>query len=119
MTRTAYLPFKGGSIYGKGIVKDSDNPNYKFIFECESGFIYFNSINDRQMEGIEFILTPEQLNEYTANVIKQALEVAAEKADSYIDMNEDTYVEGNIWSEVDKESILNTFEEVYQRFSIK
>jgi hypothetical protein len=65
-----------------------------------------------------YFFTPEQLNEYTQSVIKQALENAAEEADSYIDMNDDTYVEGNIWSEIDKESITNTFEETFKKFEV-
>lgn len=65
-----------------------------------------------------YFFTPEQLNEYTRNVIKQALETAAENADSFIDMNEDAYIEGNVWSEVDKESITNTFEETYKNFKV-
>lgn len=40
-----------------------------------------------QNEG--YFLTPEQLNEYTANVIKQALETAAKKAQlSFIPLDE-------------------------------
>jgi hypothetical protein len=69
-------------------------------------------------EQESFVFTPEQLNEYTANVIKQTLETAAESADSYIDMNEDAYIEGNVWSEVDKESITNTFEETFKKFEV-
>ena len=65
-----------------------------------------------------YFFTPEQLNEYTRNVIEQALETAAENADSFIDMNEDAYIEGNVWSEVDKESITNTFEETYKKFEV-
>ena len=65
-----------------------------------------------------YFFTPEQLNEYTQKIIKQALETAAEKADSYIDMNEDTYVEGNIWSEIDEQSITNTFEETFKKFEV-
>lgn len=65
-----------------------------------------------------YFFTPEQLNEYTRNVIGQALETAAEKADSFIDMNEDAYIEGNVWSEVDKQSITDTFEQTYKQFEV-
>lgn len=60
---------------------------------------------------IEF--TPEQLNEYTQNVIKQALETAAEKAESYV-FEED----GETCCEVRKQSITNTFEETYKQFFV-
>lgn len=69
-----------------------------------------------EQEG--YFFTPEQLNEYTQGVIKQALETAAEKADAFIDMNEDAYIEGNVWSEVDKQSITNIFEETFKKFEV-
>ena len=65
-----------------------------------------------------YFFTPEQLNEYTANVIKQALETAAEKANSFIDGDESVYIQGNVWSEVNKQSITNTFEETYKKFQV-
>ncbi len=60
-----------------------------------------------------FVFTPEELNEYTANVIKQALENAAGKADI-------TYTQEKTFdfTEVDKQSITNTFEETYRLFSV-
>ncbi len=64
-----------------------------------------------------YFFTPEQLNQYTRNVIKQSLETAAEKADSFIDAAA-AYIEGNVWSEVDKESITNTFEQTYKKFEV-
>lgn len=70
----------------------------------------------KKQEG--YFFTQEQLNEYTTNVIKQALENAAEKADAYIDMNEDSYIEGNVCPKVDRESITNTFEETYKKFEV-
>ena len=63
-----------------------------------------------EQEG--YFFTTEQLNEYTANVIKQALETAADKAKT-------TYV--SQWSNdecVDKQSITNTFEETYKKFEV-
>lgn len=64
-------------------------------------------------QSIGYFFTPEQLNEYTANVIKQALETAAEKAESYI-FEED----GETCSEVRKQSITNTFEQTYKKFEV-
>jgi len=54
-----------------------------------------------------FVFTPEQLNEYTANVIKQALETAAENAD-LIETDGD----------VDPKSITNTLEETCKKFEV-
>lgn len=65
---------------------------------------------DTKKEG--YFFTPEQLNEYTQGVIKQALETAAEKA-------EIKYV--SEWSdelEVNKQSIRNTFEETFQKYKV-
>lgn len=63
-----------------------------------------------------YFFTPEQLNEYTANVIKQTLETAAEKAER--EWCSDGYSTG-MWKEVvDKQSITNTFEETFKKFKI-
>lgn len=60
------------------------------------------------MESREgYFFTPEQLNEYTANVIKQALETAAK-----------TRRNGFYDSTKDEKSITNTFEEVYQKLKV-
>lgn len=63
-----------------------------------------------------FVFTPEQLNEYTENVIKQALEIAAKK----VEMTGIAYGNDNSITdyEVDKKSITDTFEETYQLFSV-
>jgi len=54
-----------------------------------------------------YFFTPEQLNEYTANVIKQALETAAEKAE---------LIPHDV--DIDLKSITNTFEETYKQFKV-
>lgn len=61
-----------------------------------------------------FVLTPEQLNEYTANVIKQALETAAEKAE----VTNKPKFSGDYNPVVDEESITNTFEETFKKFEV-
>lgn len=58
-----------------------------------------------------YFFTPEQLNEYTANVIKQALETAAEKALCDFD-------EGGCTEFVDEQSITNTFEETFKLYQV-
>ncbi len=52
----AYFPFNGGSIYGIGTVKNCENkPKHNFVFECDSGKIYFNHQSDRQIKGIKVL----------------------------------------------------------------
>lgn len=64
-----------------------------------------------------FVFTPEQLNEYTQSVIKQALETAAKNAqcceDAVVDLGH-TIVEAH----VDEKSITDTFEETFKKFEV-
>jgi hypothetical protein len=67
-----------------------------------------------------FVFTVEELNEYTQNVIKQALETAADRAEI---VTEDYGIPA--WSAnynpeiiLNKKSITNTFEETYRLFSV-
>ena len=91
-------------------------------------------------EQESFVFTPEQLNEYTANVIKQALNTAAVNAKLKEDELEtesytkaDEFAQGKSYSyttdmdgcligvdtfEIDKKSITNTFEETYKKFEV-
>lgn len=70
-----------------------------------------------------YFFTPEQLNEYTQNIIKQALETAAEKV-RMKDINEDGHLyedDGGNRPEfyvVDRQSITNTFEEIFKKFEV-
>jgi hypothetical protein len=59
----------------------------------------------KSQEG--YFFRPEQLNEYTDNVIKQSLENAAEKVE-LIETDGDP----------DPKSILNTFKETYKKFKV-
>lgn len=65
------------------------------------------------LEKEGYFFTPEQLNEYTQGVIKQALETAAENAEYNTDGQE--HIE-KVW--IDKPSITNTFEETFKKFKI-
>ena len=87
-----------------------------------------------------YFFTPDQLNEYTQNVIKQALETAAEKAKIKEDELEtesytkaDEFAQGKSYSyttdmdgcligvdtfEIDKQSITSTFEETFKQFEV-
>lgn len=63
---------------------------------------------DKRFDDKEgYFFTPEQLNQLLSDVIKQALENAAEKAD-LIETDGD----------VDPKSITNTFEETYKKFEV-
>lgn len=73
-------------------------------------------IVNKVVETERIIFTPEQLNEYTANVIKQALETAAESKCTYVKVNLDgrkTHPTG-----LCKQSITNTFEKTFKKFKI-
>lgn len=59
-----------------------------------------------------FVFTPEQLNDYTQSVIKQALEIAAEKAKTI--RNKEFYM----LSDVNKQSITKTFEKTFKHFKV-
>lgn len=73
---------------------------------------------DFYLEQKGYFFTPEQLNQLLSDVIKQALEAAAEKANSFIDGDESAYIQGNVWCEVDKQSITKTFEETFKKFEV-
>jgi hypothetical protein len=86
----------------------------------------------QKQEG--YFFTPEELNEYTANVIKQALETAAEKAvieqKGYFEASPEECLKGiEIYDDngsdrpshivfLDKESITNTFEQTFQKYKV-
>ena len=97
--QTVYLrvpPFKTSKLW----VSDKETEQLEFVKEQEA-----------------FVFTPEQLNEYTQSVIKQALQTAAEEA-----VTKDEWW-GNTGSEycdtvVDWQSITNTFEQTFQKFKV-
>ena len=70
----------------------------------------------KQQEG--YFFTPEQLNQFISNVIKDTLDTAAKEADSFVDVDESTVIEGNAWCEIDKESITNTFDITYKKHMV-
>ena len=72
---------------------------------------------DELMECKEgYFLTPEELNEYTANIIKKVLETADEKAEKT--WCSDGYSTGMWEGVIDKQLITNTFEEIFKRFEV-
>lgn len=86
----------------------------------------------KSQEG--YFFTPEQLNEYTANVIRQALETAAEEAEieqkGYFEATPEECLKGvEIYDDngsdrpsfiafVNKQSITNTLEETCKKFEV-
>lgn len=109
--QTVYLPADGKSC--DFIVRWYDD-SYENDVKREEGYFF----------------TPEQLNEYTANVIKQALETAAENAKVVKDLGEDLngipvyeiteyyYDENGYPIYTEKQSITNTFKETYKKFEV-
>jgi len=58
-----------------------------------------------------YFFTPEELNNYMQNIIKQTLETAADKALCDFD-------EGGCTGFVDEESITNTFKKTFNKFKV-
>ena len=87
--QTVYLPKSTFPLSMKGKVDD--------LFCLQQGYFF----------------TPEQLNEYTQNVIKQALETAAETKVKGVYSNESFSR-----NDYDKDSITNTFEETFKKFEV-
>lgn len=101
--QTVYLPAKvmnkGQKADLKSVVKGIPTP----VIRGEEGYFF----------------TTEQLNEYTANVIKQSLETAAEKGICYINgfiQHSDGRQETQCF--LDKQSITNTFEETFNKLKV-
>jgi len=104
--QTVYLPIKEHSIF-------------KIL---ESGTTLQNCYPE---EG--YFFTPEQLNEYTQNVIKQTLEAAAENVDAdfepmgwLAEQHATTpFIQGEDYEiGISRISITNTFEETYQKLKV-
>lgn len=81
---------------------NGEKPDYD-LADIDTGENVESWVNEK--EG--YFFTTEQLNKYTQNVIKQALETAAENAD-LIETDGD----------VDPKSITNTFEETFKNFEV-
>jgi hypothetical protein len=71
----------------------------------EDDYPFTTKIVNKEQQG--YFFTPEQLNEYTANVVRQALETAAK-----------TRRNGFYDSTKDEQSITSTFEETCKKFEV-
>jgi hypothetical protein len=103
--QTVYLPVEITEEFWEKY-DNGEKPDYEVI-DADTGERCDEWIN--KQEG--YFFTPEQLNEYTQSVIKQALETAAEKALCDFD-------EGGCTEFVDEKSITNTFEETFKLFEL-
>lgn len=81
--------------------------DYSVSYKLEEGSIDYV----KPQEG--YFFTEEQLNELLSNVIKNTLETAAEKAEYDIDGQEHIT---EVW--INKQSILNRFEETYKKHKV-
>ena len=108
--KIVYLPVEKASAYTDAIVSNNREDFYTHAL---------------QQEG--YFFTPEQLNEYTANVIKQALKTAAENAEGTTKIKIECTTEelekgysttGELAVVVSKQSITNTFEETFKKFEV-
>ena len=115
--QTVYLPVKEANLEENYYLQDLNGEYY--------------------LEQKGYFFTPEQLNEYTTSVIKQALETAAEKAELKM-FKKSQYPKNARWKKVskkeakegvdifsyqcqtrvDKQSIINTFDETFNKFKI-
>lgn len=107
-----------------GIIKNGEfdlsyfikTPSYKVFDHVKSGLSHNQAEITHWLKPREsFVFTPEQLNEYTANVIKKTLETAAENAE----ITNKAKFSGDYNPVVDEESITDTFEETFKKFEVR
>lgn len=128
--QTVYLPVKVEDTSGNYIPDKS----VLIVKEQEEMDKFWEALV-KQQQG--YFFTPEQLNEYTQSVIKQALETAAEKV-NLTTLKKSQYSKKARWKKVSKKeveegvdlfsyevqykpskkSITNTFEETYKKFEV-
>src|SRR5574343_1269736 len=104
--RTLYIPVEVKKASGNYI-------NNKSVLIVKKQYEMDKNWQDLVEPQDGYFFTSEQLNEYTATVIKQALEIAVKKAECYI-FDEG----GETCCEVRTQSITNTFEEIFNEYSI-
>jgi len=98
-----YLPVKVEGASGNYI------PDKSVLLVKEQGEMdkdYIDLVNQKQ----GYFFTPEQLNELLSDVIKDALNTAAENAEVDFEDYDKEFV--------NKQSITNTFEETYKQFKV-
>lgn len=86
-----------------------------FITETHRENQELEHLNTHRLDKTEAIIfTPEELNKYTQQVIKDALNVASEEAEI---INKPKF-KGDYNIVVGEESITNTFEQIYEKWKI-
>ncbi len=118
--QTVFLPVKVDDEFWKKW-DSGQKPDYD-LADIDTGENVESWVNEKQ----GYFFTPEQLNEYTANVIKRALETAAEtRCIKIFDKNwfaysieEGTKFFDRVNVTIDKQSITNTFEETFKLFEV-
>ena len=85
-------------------------PTAKEFFDSDKGLYAQYSVKDRNGNFIP-VCSYEKAVEFAKLHVKAELDAGAENATSFIDIDENTHVEGNVWSEVDKDSIRNAYPE--------
>ena len=112
--QTVYLPVKiDDEFWTKW--DNGEKPDYD-LAHVETGENIESWVNEK--EG--YFFTPEQLNEYTANVITTTLETAADKAELISTPYSDWCTECSRSTDlfVSSDSITDTFEEIFKKFKV-
>jgi hypothetical protein len=109
--QTVYLPVEITEEFWEKY-DNGEKPDYEVI-DADTGERCDEWIN--KQEG--YFFTPEQLNQLLSDVIKDALDTAAEKAECEEGAIVDLGFEKKSAS-VNKESIINLFKEVYQKLDL-
>lgn len=93
-------------------------PSYNVFDHVKSGLYHKQTEITHWLKPQEgYFFTSKQLNEYTANVVRQTLKTAAEKAKTEFQSTWQQKIRG-VQPDVNKHSITNTFEETFKFFKI-
>jgi hypothetical protein len=117
--QTVYLPVEITEEFWKKYDSGEERPKYEIV-DANNGERIDEWVNEQK----GYFFTPEQLNEYTANVVRQALENAAENTETLLWQNNEDLeiVSSRVAYIVEdlkiKQSITNTFEATFKQFEV-
>jgi hypothetical protein len=117
--QTVYLPVEITEEFWKKYDSGEERPKYEIV-DANNGERIDEGVNEQK----GYFFTPEQLNEYTANVVRQALENAAENTETLLWQNNEDLeiVSSRVAYIVEdlkiKQSITNTFEATFKQFEV-
>ena len=103
--QTVYLPVEITEEFWKKYDSGEEKPEYEIV-DANNGERIDEWVN--KQEG--YFFTPEQLNQFISDVIKDTLDTAAEKAEVDFEDYDKEFV--------NKQSITNTFEETCKKFEV-